>query len=83
MWGSIILYTIISIIIVYTSHQIWLFIYQKYSKKKYLVGSQIDKYKTILRELQEESSQRLSVDSHKEEFIEGAKGDLEEFMQTL
>jgi hypothetical protein len=66
---------------VYTSHQIWLFIYQKYSKKKYLVGSQIDKYKTILRELQEEPPPTLSIDSHKEEL--GAKDDLEEFMLTL
>jgi hypothetical protein len=77
MWGSIILYTIISIIIVYISHQIWSFVINKYSKKKYLVGSQITKYKSILRELQEENP------SSEKEVLEGAKDDLEEFMQTL
>ena len=72
MWGSIILYTIISIIIVYISHQLWLFVDHKYSTKKYLVGSQITKYKTILRELQEDEAEPVDT-----------KKDLEEFMRTF
>ena len=75
MWGSIILYTIISIIIVYISHQLWLFVNHKYSTKKYLVGSQITKYKTILRELQEDETKSDEPDD--------TKKDLEEFMRTF
>jgi predicted transcriptional regulator len=35
----------------------------KYTTKKYLVGSQIEKYKNILRELQEEKNDKTNPDS--------------------
>jgi len=73
---------------VYISHQIWSFVINKYSTKKYLVGSQINKYKTILRELQEETPIIYPEYSHKDimvddSLLEGAKDDLEEFMKGI
>ena len=62
----------------------------KYTTKKYLVGSQIEKYKNILRELQEEKSVPLSdpnfeLDSGEPiiSILHDSKDDLEEFMKGL
>jgi hypothetical protein len=51
----------------------------KYTTKKYLVGSQIEKYKNILRELQEEQTTKSQPQEHSEDrpIIEYSKYDLE------
>jgi hypothetical protein len=60
----------------------------KYTTKKYLVGSQIEKYKNILRELQEEKTESTPPieDPSIEPIItilHDAKDDLEEFMKEI
>jgi hypothetical protein len=70
----------------------------KYTTKKYLVGSQIEKYKNILRELQEEKSVPIidpttdplsdtifEPDSREPivSILHDSKDDLEEFMKGL
>lgn len=58
MWISILLKIIISIIIIIVGHHLWTYIKDNYSVKKTkdLVGSQIQKYKTILSDIQEAES---------------------------
>jgi hypothetical protein len=50
---SIIAKIIFSFLIIYIGHQTWVYCKNTYSvkKTKYVVGSQIDKYKTILEEI--------------------------------
>jgi hypothetical protein len=60
----------------------------KYTTKKYLVGSQIEKYKNILRELQEEKTvPNLIQESPPGEpiitILHDSKDDLEEFMKEI
>jgi hypothetical protein len=80
MWDSIIFYIIISLLVVYIGHQLWDYIVKYYSKRKYIVSSQIEKYKSIIEELQEHpkiqpiNSEDTQIDLQK---------DLEEFLQTL
>ena len=80
MWDSIIFYIIISLLVVYIGHQLWDYIVKYYSKRKYVVSSQIEKYKSIIEELQEHpkiqpiNSEYTQIDLQK---------DLEEFLQTL
>ena len=63
---------------VYISHQLWGYIKDKYTVKKYLVTSQINKYKTILKELQEgPMPMPMPLPS------EDLKSDLEDFMKDL
>ena len=50
MW--ILFYIIISILIIYLGHRLWIYMNESFVKKKYIVCSQIDKYKSIIRELQ-------------------------------
>jgi hypothetical protein len=75
MWTSLLIYSIISFLTVYISHQLWGYIKNKYTVKKYLVGSQINKYKTMLKELQETPTPPPLVDD--------LKTDLEDFMKDL
>jgi len=58
MWVSIPLKIIISIIIIIVGHHLWIYVKDNYSVKKTkdLVGSQIQKYKTILSDIQEAES---------------------------
>lgn len=55
MWISILLKIIVSFIIIILGHRIWIYLKDTYSVKKTkdLVGSQIQKYKTILNDIQE------------------------------
>lgn len=71
----------------------------KYTTKKYLVGSQIEKYKNILRELQEEKTAAIKSVPNFDIVIEepsgepsgepiitilhDSKDDLEEFMKEI
>ena len=54
MWISILLKIIISFIIIFIGHQLFIYLKENYSVKKTkdLVGSQILKYKTILQNIQ-------------------------------
>jgi hypothetical protein len=80
MWDSIIFYIIISLLVVYIGHQLWDYIVKYYSKRKYVVSSQIEKYKSIIEELQEHpkiqpiNSEDTKIDLQK---------DLEELLQTI
>jgi hypothetical protein len=80
MWDSIIFYIIISLLVVYIGHQLWDYIVKYYYKRKYIVSSQIEKYKSIIDELQEHpkiqpiNSEDIQIDMQK---------DLEDFLQTL
>jgi hypothetical protein len=55
MWISILVKIVISFIIIIVGHHLWIYIKDNYSVKKTkdLVGSQIQKYKTILNDIQE------------------------------
>jgi Sec-independent protein secretion pathway component TatC len=64
-------YAIVSFLIIYIAHQIWMYVVQKYSKKKYLASSQMDKYKSIIRELQENTN------------TNDLQEDLEDFLQNV
>lgn len=54
MWSSIFINIIISIIIIFIAHSLWNHIKNSYSTKKTkdLIGTQIQKYKTMMEELQ-------------------------------
>ena len=47
--------------IIYIGHQLWQYASQSFIKKKYIVNSQIEKYKSIIQELQE-NVQEPSID---------------------
>jgi hypothetical protein len=55
MWIFILSKIIISFIIIIVGHHLWIYVKDNYSVKKTkdLVGSQIQKYKTILNDIQE------------------------------
>lgn len=78
MWGSFIWYSLLSLFIIYIAHQCWIYITEKYAKKKYIVSSQIEKYKNMVQELstiQPEPDETLFDDNEKTE--------LEDFMKEL
>jgi hypothetical protein len=54
MWSSLFVNIIISILIIFIAHSLWNYIKNTYSTKKTkdLIGSQIQKYKTMLEEIQ-------------------------------
>jgi len=53
MW--VIFYAVLSLLFIYIGHQSYLYFIEPYKKKKFVVSSQIEKYKSIIRELQETS----------------------------
>ena len=80
MW---ILTTIVcSLLIIYIFHQLWEYLKEKYSVKKTkdLVGSQIQKYKTIIKELQ--TAPQLNISMNEPNTID-LKNDLEDFLQNI
>lgn len=92
MWISILLKIIVSFIIIILGHRIWIYLKDTYSVKKTkdLVGSQIQKYKTILNDIQEaekirenliteQSSQLVTYNSEYTDL----KKDLEHFLQEI
>lgn len=54
MWISILIKIIISFLIIFISHQLWNYLKDNYSTKKTkdLVGYQIQKYKSIMKDIQ-------------------------------
>jgi len=54
MWSSLFVNIIISILIIFIAHSLWTYIKNTYSTKKTkdLIGTQIQKYKAMLEEIQ-------------------------------
>jgi len=71
MW--ILFYIIISLLIIYIGNQLWIYISSSFIKKKNIVSSQIEKYKSIIRELQENKTEELIETND-------LKKDLEDFL---
>jgi hypothetical protein len=94
MWISILSKIVISFIIIIVGHHLWIYIKEHYSVKKTkdLVGSQIQKYKTILNDIQEKEKEKgelaqkeqtqLVMYSADSNYID-LKNDLEHFLQEL
>jgi predicted PurR-regulated permease PerM len=83
MWSSIFINIIISIIIIFIAHSLWNHIQNTYSTKKTkdLIGSQIQKYKSMMEELerQKENTNENSPDISMEKDLEKW---MEESLQT-
>lgn len=74
------LFTIlISLLIIYMGHYLWEYLKDNYSVKKtnHIIGSQIEKYKEIIKELQE-SKQEPPIES-----FDTLKSDLEDFLNEI
>jgi hypothetical protein len=71
---SIIITILCSLVIILIGHHLWDYMKDNYSVKKtnYLVGSQIEKYKRIMREIYTE-----------EKMDDDLKKDLEDFMKHM
>lgn len=76
MW--VLFYAIFSLLLIYIGHQAYLYVAQPYKKKRFVVDSQIEQYKSIIRELQEQTSEPSFDPSFND-----VETDLEEFMRTL
>ena len=84
MW--VLFYAVVSLLFIYIGHQVYLYVSHPYKKKKFVVNSQIEQYKSIIRELQEQTSIPLSDPSFDTSFdpsFNDVETDLEEFMRTL
>ena len=55
--------------IIYIGHQSWTYTTHSFSKKKYVVSSQIDKYKTIIRELQETNDLQTDLEEYMKDVV--------------
>lgn len=91
MWISILLKIVCSIIIIVLGHQLWNYLKDNYSVKKTkdLVGSQIQKYKIILNDIQNaeiskqnEQSNEHKLVTHDSEYMD-LKKDLEKYLQEI
>ena len=83
MW--VLFYAVVSLLFIYIGHQVYLYVSYPY-KKKFIVNSQIEQYKSIIRELQEQTSIPLSDPSFNTSFdpsFKDVETDLEEYMRTL
>jgi hypothetical protein len=94
MWISILSKIVISFIIILVGHHLWIYIKDNYSVKKTkdLVGSQIQKYKTILNDIQEAEAEAQAIKEknnsqlvmyHSDSTYIDLKNDLEHFLQEL
>jgi hypothetical protein len=54
MW--VLFYAVVSLLFIYIGHQVYLYVSQPYKKKKFVINSQIEQYKSIIRELQEQTT---------------------------
>ena len=78
----VLFYALVSLLLIYIGHQVYLYVSQPYIKKKFVVNSQIEQYKSIIRELQEQTTTSLSDPSFDTSF-DDVETDLEEYMRTL
>jgi hypothetical protein len=99
MWISILVKIVISFIIIILGHHLWIYLKDTYSVKKTkdLVGSQIQKYKTILNDIQQAEAEAIKEKekekekSHESQLVMynsesnymDLKNDLEHFLQEL
>jgi len=74
----------VCLFIIYMCHSIWTYLKDTYSTKKTkdLVNTQIDKYKKIINELQENKEIHQSNPSISEKDLESMNEDLTNFMET-
>jgi len=76
----------VCLLIIYLFHSIWTYLKDTYSTKKTkdLVNTQIDKYKKIIHELQENIPQKSYQNTSilNEEILESMDNDLTNFMQN-
>ena len=83
MW--VIFYAVLSLILIYIGHQSYLYVLEPYKKKKFIVSSQIETYKSIIRELQETSENPAEPlflgTSSVPSLDDDLKNDLEDFLQ--
>jgi len=79
----IIINIIISIIIIYVGHLLWNYLKDNYSKKrtKDLVGSQIEKYKKMVGEIQGRGNDQ-GVDALSQEDLVNMERELSSFMEN-
>jgi len=65
MYLSYLFSVIISIIIIYSGHQLWIYIKDTYSTKKTkdLVNTQIEKYKKMMKEIEKNNSSPKFLDN--------------------
>lgn len=61
MWSSLFVNIIISILIIFIAHSLWNYIKNTYSTKKTkdLIGSQIQKYKTMIEQIQNQNQNQM------------------------
>ena len=91
MWSSVFLHIIISVIIVMIFHYIWIYIKNTFSlfkkTKKDVVNTQIQKYKTIIEELQQNEKNKIEVErfTQNTDFskTKSMEADLEQFMEQM
>ena len=85
MWTSILINIAISISIIIIGHYLWNYLIETYSDKitKDILGSQTQKYKAIIDELQRKSEIESNMINPIEEFDgdEDIANDLEQFLQ--
>jgi len=82
MW--VLFYAVVSLLFIYIGHQVYLYVSQPYKKKKFVINSQIEQYKSIIRELQEQTTKPdSSFDPSFDPSFNDVETDLEEFMRTL
>ena len=85
MWTSILINIAISISIIIIGHYLWNYLIETYSDKitKDILGSQTQKYKAIIDELQRKSEIESNMINPMEEFDgdEDIANDLEQFLQ--
>ena len=85
MWTSILINIAISISIIIIGHYLWNYLIETYSDKvtKDILGSQTQKYKAIIDELQRKSEIESYTTNPIEEFDGGddIANDLEQFLQ--
>jgi len=78
MWISILINIICSILIIIIGHYLWIYMKETYSEKKVkdVLGSQTQKYKTIIDKLQQNKQINPIEDDETD-----LKDDLEQFLQ--
>ena len=90
MWSSIVINIVISILMIYFIHSIWNYLRDTYTTKKTkdLVNSQIQKYKNMMEELQQNTNEIIEKSQEERDYInefenldpKSMENDLENFL---
>ena len=80
---SIVITVICSICVIFIGHHTWNYLKDNYSvrKTKYLVGSQIEKYKNIMQKMNANPNENISTASSLDDTSD-MKADLENFLHS-